>query len=217
MCSFMVAFHSCNHYHQWFCRCSIAKQRNAQVCGMTSFPSWQYHEQMPCPDCREVRKEEIAILLSGRKPKDDGDAARAMPDADVFPLVEDKRELTLPQVLTFIPDQRQTANTGQGVRHSAGNVAQVYSQVPQMTGVRPTTRPMAAQQNARSAFAPIPYGVPAPRPPARRGQDPMLDRAGYTTAPQAQTSRAALRMQGPQVTSITRRDQHEAEKTEYES
>lgn len=88
MCSFMVAYHNCNHYHEWFARCSIAKERQAQVCGMTSFPTWRYPEQFPCQACRQERSQEIAILLSGHKLRDGEGAARTMPDDSVYPLLE---------------------------------------------------------------------------------------------------------------------------------
>lgn len=88
MCSFMVAYHNCNHYYEWFARCSIAKERQAQVCGMTSFPTWRYPEQFPCQACRQKRSQEIATLLSGHKLRDDEGAARAMPDDSVYPLLE---------------------------------------------------------------------------------------------------------------------------------
>ena len=58
MCSFMVAFHNCGHINQWLAFCFFAKWGVPHLY-VDRWPTCQYAEQYPCPECRKKRREEI--------------------------------------------------------------------------------------------------------------------------------------------------------------
>lgn len=86
MCCFAAAHHNCGHLHQWFARCFKAKEQNTSKCTMNAFPSWQYSEQYPCPDCRAKRAEETKEVIRNQGHKvtkqlklEDGDSTQNLP------------------------------------------------------------------------------------------------------------------------------------------